>query len=439
MERRQAAVPPGPFHVTPFFVAKAEGAVVEDVDGNRLLDFTSGIGVTNVGHAPAAVVDAIADQSGRFLHSSFNVAPYEGYVAVAERLNALVPSPGPNKTFLANSGSEAVENAIKFARAYTKRQAIVCFDHAYHGRTYMAMALTSKTRPYKYGFAPFNPEVYRAPFPDLYQVPGGPPTHCGGRLPCADGQRRCVCGEALHAFRELVEAQIGEDQVAAVIIEPQTGEGGFQPVPAPFLRALQDYCRQHGIVFILDEIQTGFGRTGTMVAAEHSGVEPDLTILAKGLAAGMPLSAVTGRADILDATPVGGAGGTYSGNPVACAAALAVLDEFAEGRILPHARRLGEILGERLQAFRERFSCVGDVRGLGPMKAMEIVADPNTRQPDKATTGRILQEVHRHGLLLMGAGTHGNVIRFLFPLVTTEAQLHEGLDLVEAALRSVTD
>lgn len=432
---RAAQVSTGPFHITPVVAAHAEGSVITDVDGNRLLDFAAGIGVVNLGHAEPSVVAAIRDQLDRFVHTSFNCVAYEGYVRVAERLNARMPGPGPHKTFLANSGSEAVENAIKFARAFTGRQAVIAFTNAYHGRTYMALALTAKAHPYKSGFAPFPAEVYRAAFPDFYRWPGVGDTapNCPGHTaPC--GLDRCLCREAFEAFKETATVAIGEKNVAAVIIEPVTGEGGFIPAPAPFLAMLRAWCDEHGVVLIFDEIQTGFGRTGTLFACEQAGVAPDLLCLAKGLANGVPLSAVTGRAAILDSVGTGGVGGTYSGNPLACAAALAVMDRFDDPDVLAHARRLGDELRGRLERWADRFPRIGQVRGLGPMRALELVKDRHSKEPDKPAAQTLLKHAYEHGVILLSCGTHGNAIRFLPPLTTTIEQLHEGLDVVEAGL-----
>jgi 4-aminobutyrate aminotransferase/(S)-3-amino-2-methylpropionate transaminase len=421
MEARRAHVARGPFHSTPVFVARASGAVVEDVDGNRLLDFASGIAVTNLGHAPEDVVRAIQGQAERFLHTSFNVVPYEGYVALAERLNRLVPGRGPKKTFLANSGAEAVENAVKIARAHTRRQGVVCFDHAFHGRTFMAMSLTSKA-VYRQGFAPYCGEVYRAPFPYAYRSPE----------PDAGAW-------AFGAFRDLVLNHMGKDNLAAVILEPVLGEGGFVDAPAGFVRDLASFCADHGAVFIADEIQTGFGRTGTLFACEQFGVEPDLVTLAKGLGSGLPISAVTGRAEIMDAPIEGAIGGTYGGNPVACAAALAVLDRFeADGfALVARAKRLGERIGERLMGWKERYPRVGDVRGLGPMRGIELVKDRATKEPDKAAAGALARYCIERGLVILTAGTYGNVIRLLVPLTIEEDELEEGLGVIEAGLGEI--
>jgi len=431
---RAKHVAPGPFHTTPIVAASASGATITDVDGNTFLDFACGIGVTNLGHSEPSVVAAAKSQADKFFHTSINVVAYEGYVEVAKRLNECAPGNFPKKTFLANSGAEAVENAIKFARAHTKRQAVICFEHAFHGRTYMAMALTGKANPYKSGFGPFPSEIYRAPFPDFYRWPGvegGMPV-CPGTLPCS--LSRCLCREAFARFEEIAHADIGETNVAAVIIEPVTGEGGFIPAPAPFLQMLRDWCDKNGVVLIFDEIQTGFGRTGTLFACEQTGVSPDLLVLAKGLANGLPLSAVVGKAEIIDAVGVGGVGGTYSGNPVACAAALAVLDKFAQTKTLAHARHLGKILQDRLEAWAVKFPCIGETRGLGPMRAIELVKDRKSKEPDKPAAAALVKHNYEHGVITLACGTHGNVLRFLIPLVATEEQLNEGLDVIEEGL-----
>ena len=443
---RERHVSRGPFHITPVVAASAEGSVITDVDGNRLLDFAAGIGVTNLGHGEPAVVAAIREQLERFVHTSINVVAYEGYVRLAERLNALMPGPGPHKTYLANSGAEAVENAVKFARAFTGRQAVISFTHGYHGRTYMALALTAKAHPYKVGFAPFPAEVYRAEYPDFYRWPGvaagQPPTGsevCPGDGPVATpcGLGRCLCHEAFTAFAEMARVQIGEQHVAAVVIEPVTGEGGFIPAPPPFLALLRRWCDEHGVVLIFDEVQTGFGRTGTLFACDQLGVAPDLLVLAKGLGNGMPISAVVGRSAILDSVVIGGVGGTYCGNPLACAAALAVLDRFADPAVLAHARQLGERLRGRLEAWYGRFPRIGNVRGLGPMRALELVADRHTRAPDKPAAVALVKYCYEHGVIVIPCGTNGNAVRFLLPFSTTLEQLDEGLDVMEAGLVSL--
>ena len=436
---RQQQVAPGPFHTTPIVAAHAEGEVITDVDGNRFLDFASGIGVTNLGHRDPAVMAAIAKQAEQFVHTSINVVAYEGYIRLAERLNGMLPEAGPCKTFLANSGAEAVENAVKFARAATGRQAVIAFEHGYHGRTYMAMALTAKAHPYKSGFAPFPAEVYRAAYPDFYRWPGvgGDPGACPGECDGACPLTRCLCREAFDAFAEMARAQIGESNVAAVIIEPVAGEGGFIPAPAPFLRMLREWCDQHGVVLIFDEVQTGFGRTGSLLACQQLGVTPDLVVMAKGLANGLPLSAVTGRAAVIDAVGLGGVGGTYCGNPLACAAALAVLDRFDDPAVLEHARELGKRLRLRLEAFAQQFPRIGQTRGLGPMRAIELVSDRDSKTPDKAAAQGVVRYAYEHGVILMACGTHGNVLRFLVPLTLTYEQLDEGLAVIEDGLRQL--
>ena len=421
MEQRRAAVARGPFHGTPIFVAKAHGAVIEDVDGNHLLDFASGIAVTNLGHTPDDVVRAVQAQAERFLHTSFNVVPYEGYVALCERLNRVTPGSFAKKAFLANSGAEAVENAVKIARAHTQRQGVVVFDHAFHGRTYLAMTMTSKVG-YRQGFAPFCPEVYRTPFPYVYRSPE----------PDASAW-------AMRELRELVLHHVGANNVAAVVIELVLGEGGFVDAPVPFVRELAGFCKEHGIVLIVDEIQTGFGRTGALFATEHYGIEPDIFTLAKGLGSGLPISAVVGRAEIMDAPIEGAIGGTFGGNPIACAAALAVLDRFEAdgGAVLGRIRAVGERIGARLSAWKERFAVVGDVRGIGPMRAIELVRDRQTRAPDKASAQALAKYCYQHGVVVLGAGTYGNVIRLAPPLILEDDELDEGLAVLEAGLAEI--
>jgi len=423
MKTRENHVARGPFHTVPIFLSKALGSVLTDVDGNQLLDFAAGIGVTNTGHSPEPVVAAICEQAGRFLHAGFNVTPYDGYVRLARKLNELTPGDFPKKTFLANSGAEAVENAIKIARVATGRKAIVCFDHAFHGRTYMAMTLTAKATPYKRGFEPFNPDVYRVPFPYTYRWPN----------PSSEAS---VSGECFQQFKELLTSQLHPEQVAAVIVEPVLGEGGFVPLTKVFAQKLEEFCKQHGILIIADEIQTGFGRTGNFFASDHLGWAPDLITMAKGLGSGMPISAVTGRAEIMDAPAVGGIGGTYCGNPLACEAALAGIKMLEENGILSKAKILGECLASRLQQFYDRYELVGDVRGLGPMRAMELVKDRATREPNGQAAKDVIKFCYERGLILMTAGTYGNVVRFLMPLVTELDQLNEGLDIVEEALKT---
>lgn len=425
MARRVRYVARGPFHSTPVFMARAEGAVIEDVDGNRFLDFAAGIGVVNVGHAPASVVKAVQDAAARGLHAGFNVTPYEGYVELARRLCDATPGVHPKKALLVNSGAEAVENAVKIARAFTGRQAVLCFDHAFHGRTYMAMSLTSKVKPYKTGFGPFNAEVYRVPFPYAYRWPGA-----------SDPER--VAAECFARLEDVVASQIGAANIAAVIIEPVLGEGGFVPAPKAFMRKLREYCTAHGIVLVADEIQSGFGRTGTLFACEQFDIVPDLMTLAKGLGAGLPIAAVVGRDDIMDAPIEGGVGGTYGGNPVACAAALAVMDLFKDGSLLAHARELGATLESTLSGWRERFPTIGDARGLGPMRGIEFVRDRATKEPFREAAAQLARHCYEHGVIVLTAGTYGNVLRLLPPLVITADELKEGLGVMEAGLSKIT-
>lgn len=431
MERRRASVARGPFHITPIFAARAHGALIEDVDGNRLIDFAAGIGVVNAGHTAEPVVKAIQAQAAELVHGSFNVTPYESYIRLCEKLNRATPGSFAKKTFLANSGAEAVENAVKIARARTKRPAVICFEHGFHGRTYMAMTLTAKEKPYKVDFGPFNPEIYRAPYPYCYRWPG-----------TSDPAK--VSRECFAQFEDVI-AKAGASNVAAVIIEPVAGEGGFIPVPKEFLAHLRAFCDKNGTVLIADEIQTGFGRTGTLFASEQLGLVPDLITMAKGLGAGMPISAVTGRAEIMDAPVEGGIGGTYGGNPVACAAALAVFEMFENGDLLLRARRLGETLAERTRQWAEKFSRIGDARGIGPMQAIEFVKpsaglrpdDRTSKEPDADSAKALIRFCCERGVVVMTSGSYGNVVRFLMPLVIEPAQLEEGLAVVEAGLKEL--
>ncbi|MCL2780620.1 MAG: 4-aminobutyrate--2-oxoglutarate transaminase [Actinomycetia bacterium] len=398
----------------PVFAAAAGGGVLVDVDGNSFIDFGCGIAVTTVGNAAPAVVAAVQAQAASFTHTSFATTPYPGYIEVAERLAALTPGDFPKRSLLINSGAEAVENAVKIARRYTGRQAIVVFDHAFHGRTNLTMGMTAKSMPYKSGFGPFAPEIYRAPM----------------SYPYRDG----LDGPAAAARTiSQIEAQVGGANVAAIVIEPIQGEGGFV-VPAPgFLPALAAWCRDNGAVFVADEIQSGIARTGDMFACEHEGVVPDLVTVAKGLAGGLPLSGVTGRAEIMDAIHPGGLGGTYGGNPIACAAALAALDTIEREGLLERARQIGAILSERLTALRAADPRVGDVRGRGAMQAIELVK-PGGIAPDPATTLAVADKARHEGLIVLNCGTYGNVLRLLPPLSISDALLHEGLDVLAGAL-----
>jgi 4-aminobutyrate aminotransferase/(S)-3-amino-2-methylpropionate transaminase len=426
LARRARAVPRGVPSVTPIAIVHAEGAVLTDADGNHFIDFAGGIGVVNTGHRHAGVVAAVRDQLDRYAHVCFPVSTYEPYVELAERLNRLTPGAGEKRTFFVNSGAEAVENAVKVARAFTGRQAVVCFEHGFHGRTNLAMALTSKVTPYKKGFGPFAPEVYRIPFPYCYRCDS---TDRGGPGAC--------CMASREYLDRLFAATVDPGSVAAIIIELELGEGGFVPAPVEFVRTLAEFAREHGILFIADEIQTGFGRTGRLFACEHYGLEPDLITTAKSLAGGLPLAAVTGRADAMEAAQVGGLGGTYGGNPLACAAALAVLDAMEAERIPERARQAGDRIRARFCEWAARYECIGDVRGLGAMIGLELVTDRASRTPDKATTAALLAAALQRGVVLLSAGTYGNVVRVLAPLTASDALLDEGLDAMAAALESV--
>jgi 4-aminobutyrate aminotransferase/(S)-3-amino-2-methylpropionate transaminase len=435
LARRAQAVPRGVPAVTPIAVVHAEGAVITDADGNRLIDFGGGIGVVNTGHRHPSVVDAVRNQLDHFAHVCFPVSTYEPYVELAERLNRLTPGDHPKRTFLLNSGAEAVENAIKVARHFTGRQAVVCFEHGFHGRTNLAMALTSKVMPYKKGFGPFAPEVYRIPFPYCYR--------CGaaGRVPSgrvASGADQQCCMASRERLEQMFASIVDPDSVAAIIMELELGEGGFVPAPREYVEELAKFARDHGILFIADEIQTGFGRTGKLFACEHYGLVPDLITMAKSLGGGLPLAAVTGRADVLEAPQVGGLGGTYGGNPLACAAALAVLDVMEAERIPARAARIGEQVRARFCQWAARHACIGDVRGLGAMIGMELVVDRTTKEPDKALTGRLIAAALTRGVILLSAGTYGNIVRILAPLTTPEAVVEEGLDAMEQALEAVS-
>jgi 4-aminobutyrate aminotransferase / (S)-3-amino-2-methylpropionate transaminase / 5-aminovalerate transaminase len=401
----------------PVFIAEGHGALLTDVDGNTFVDFSGGIGCLAVGHAHPRVVAATQEQAARFFHTDFTIVPYEVYVEYAERLIALTPFAGPAKAAFFNAGAEAVENAIKFARGYTKRQAVIAFEGAFHGRTLMALSLTSKTHPYKAGFGPFAPEVYRVPFPDEY--------------------RGITAADALAALERALSTQIAAESVAAIIVEPEQGEGGFHRAPQEFMTGLRAICDREGILLIVDEVQTGFGRTGRMFAIEHYGVEPDLMTLAKSIAAGLPLSAVVGKAEIMDSLPDNSVGGTFVGNPVALAAAVAVLDVFEDEGLVERAQQIGETMRARMLAWHERFAAIGDVRGLGAMLAIEYVVDRATKEPAPAIAARVAEEALARGLLLLKAGIHSNCNRVLCPLVITDAELEEALGVWEDALEAV--
>jgi 4-aminobutyrate aminotransferase/(S)-3-amino-2-methylpropionate transaminase len=422
MARREAAVPRAPYNTTPIFAASAEGATIEDVDGNRYLDFAGGIGCLNVGHRAPLVTAAIQEQLAKHLHLCFAVTPYEGYIAVAEKLNTLTPGKFPKKTILLNTGAEAVENAVKIARAYTKRPAIICFEDAFHGRTMMAMSLTSKTHPYKAGFEPFASDVYRIPFAYPYRSDPG-----------------ATAETFAHHLENALKRSVAAESVAAVIAEPVLGEGGFVIPPRDYFKAIHAICRKHGILFIADEVQSGFARTGKWFASEHFGIEPDLITMAKSLGGGMPLSAVTGRAEIMDAPGVGGLGGTYCGHPLSCVAALAAIETIEKDGLLARSVAIGKHFEARAREWQKKWPLVGEVRGLGGMCAMELVRNVQTREPAETETKQIAEYCYKHGLILITAGTFNNVVRILVPLVVTDEQLDEGLNVIEAALSSVAE
>jgi 4-aminobutyrate aminotransferase / (S)-3-amino-2-methylpropionate transaminase / 5-aminovalerate transaminase len=421
LARRQRSVARGLSHVLPVFVTAAGGGVLIDADGNSLIDFGSGIAVTSVGNSADLVVTRVTEQVNQFTHTCFMVVPYEGYVQVCEELNRITPGKHDKRSALFNSGAEAVENAVKIARHATGRQAVVVFDHAYHGRTNLTMAMTAKNMPYKDGFGPFAGEVYRAPMAYPFRWPGGP--------------SRCAA-EALDVVTGLIHAQVGENRVAAVVIEPVQGEGGFIVPPDGFLPGLAEYCRSHGIVLVADEIQSGFCRTGDWFACDHEGVVPDLITTAKAMAGGLPLAAVTGRAGIMDSVHAGGLGGTYGGNPVACAAALGAIETMTKEDLPTAARRIGEVMLPRLRALAQRHPVIGDVRGRGAMIAVELVR-PGTLEPDAAATAAVTKACHAAGLIVLTCGTYGNVLRFLPPLVIGADLLDEGLSILEQAFAAL--
>ena len=400
----------------PVVIDHGEGATLTDVDGNTFIDFTGGVGCLNVGHANPRVVDAVQEQAARYFHTDFTIVPYEPYVTLAERLLALSPFRGPAKAAFFNAGTEAVENAIKFARAYTNRPAVIAFEGGFHGRTLLSLSLTSKTHPYKAGFGPFAPEIYRVPFAQEYRGPSAT--------------------EAIDALERALITTVAAETVAAVVIEPVQGEGGFVVAPQEFLAGVRRICDDHGIVLVVDEVQTGYGRTGKLFAIEHYGIEPDLLVLAKSIAAGLPLSGVLGKAEIMDSVGDSGIGGTYVGNPVAQAAALAVLDVFEEDALVDRAAAIGETIRARMQSWQERWEAVGDVRGLGAMLAIELVEDRATKEPAADVASRVVEAAAERGLLLLKSGIYANCIRVLVPLVIADAELDEALAVWEEALET---
>jgi 4-aminobutyrate aminotransferase/(S)-3-amino-2-methylpropionate transaminase len=421
LKRRTESTSAGLGMAIPVVIDRASDAILLDIDGNQIIDLGSGIGVVNVGNSAPRVVDRVIDQVQAFTHTCFTVAPYMGYIEVCEKLNALTPGTFKKKSVLLNSGAEAVENAVKIARHYTKRQAIVVFEHSYHGRTNLTMALTAKNMPYKEGFGPFAPEIYRVPMPYAFHWMGNQAT---------------ITEDAIEMVTSKIEKEIGAHNVAAIIIEPIQGEGGFIVPPMGFLPALSKYSTDKGIVFIADEVQTGFARTGNMFAVEHENVVPDMIVTAKGIAGGLPLAAVTGRAEIMDSVHVSGLGGTYGGNPIACAAALGVFETMEAEKLVERANHVGKILGDALRQMQSKYSVIGEVRGRGAMQAIELVK-PGTKDPNPDAMNAIVKYCQSNGVLVLTAGTYGNVVRFLPPIVITDELLKDALGVLEEALASL--
>jgi 4-aminobutyrate aminotransferase / (S)-3-amino-2-methylpropionate transaminase / 5-aminovalerate transaminase len=421
LKRRTESTSAGLGMAIPVVIERASDAILLDIDGNQIIDLGSGIGVTNVGNAAPRVVDRVIEQVQAFTHTCFTVAPYMGYIEVCEKLNALTPGTFKKKSILVNSGAEAVENAVKIARHYTKRQAIVVFEHSYHGRTNLTMALTAKNMPYKEGFGPFAPEIYRVPMPYAFHWVGDQAT---------------ITQDAIEMVTGKIEKEIGAHNVAAILIEPIQGEGGFVVPPLGFLPALSKYATDKGIVFIADEVQTGFARTGNMFAVEHESVVPDMIVTAKGIAGGLPLAAVTGRAEIMDSVHVAGLGGTYGGNPIACAAALGVFETMESEKLVERANHIGKILGDALRQMQSKYAVIGEVRGRGAMQAIELVK-PGTKDPNPDAMNAIVKYCQSKGVLVLTAGTYGNVVRFLPPIVITDELLRDALGVLEEALASL--
>lgn len=424
-ERREKVVAKGVSNTAPFFVQQASNATITDVEGNELIDFTSGIGVVNVGHAHPKVAAAVSDQVKKLVHSCFHIAMYEQYVELAEKLTQATPGDFSKKCVLLNSGAEAVENAIKIARHATGRSGVIAFENGFHGRTLLTMSLTSKVKPYKFGFGPFAPEIYRMIYPYCYRCPMGL-TYPSCSVACAD------------KLRDFFINQVAAENVACLIVEPIAGEGGFLTPPPEYFPKLQEICKEHGIIFIADEVQAGFGRTGKMFAMEHWGVEPDIVTMAKGMGGGMPISAVVGKSEIMDHPQVGGLGGTYGGNPVCCASALAVMDIFKEEKVLDQAQAAGERLRETFAGWQERFEIVGDARGLGAMRAIELVQDKASKTPAPELAKELVAYARERGLIILSCGNYGNVIRVLAPLTIDDASLNKGLEIMEQGLEAIS-
>ena len=421
LKRRTEATSGGLGMAIPVVIERASDAILLDIDGNQIIDLGSGIGVTNVGNAAQRVVDRVIEQVQAFTHTCFTVAPYMNYIEVCEKLNAMTPGSHKKKSLLVNSGAEAVENAVKIARHYTKRAAIVVFEHSYHGRTNLTMALTAKNMPYKEGFGPFAPEVYRVPMPYSFHWVGDQAT---------------ISQDAIDMVTHKIDKEIGAHNVAAILIEPIQGEGGFIVPPKGFLPALAKYSKDNGIVFIADEVQTGFARTGHMFAVEEEGVVPDMVVTAKGIAGGLPLAAVTGRAEVMDSVHASGLGGTYGGNPIACAAALGAMETMEEENLVARARHIGEILGSSLRELAKKYPVIGEVRGRGAMQAIELV-EPGTKNPNTAAMNAVVKYCQSQGVLVLTAGTYSNVVRFLPPLVITDELLKDALSVLDDAFASL--
>lgn len=424
LERRKNIVPNAVSYGIPTFAQEATGAKITDVDGNTFIDFAGAIGTINVGHSHPKVKEALHDQVDKFIHTGFNVMMYEPYIALAEKLANLAPGNHNKKVLLQNSGAEAVENAVKIARKYSGRQAIVTFANAFHGRTLMTMSMTSKVKPYKFGFGPFAPEVYKAPFPYNYRRP-------------TNMSEEDYSDFMIELFKDFLLKEVAPETIAAIVMEPVQGEGGFIVPDSAFVKTVKSLCEEHGILFIADEIQTGFSRTGKYFASEHFDIVPDLITVSKSLGAGTPISGVIGRQDVMDAAGAGELGGTYSGSPLGCRAALAVLDIIEEENLNERANVIGKRVKEKFNNLAKELNCIGDVRGLGAMVAVEIVSDGDKKTPAKGLASQMISTAQQQGLLVLGAGVYGNVVRFLMPLVISDEELEEGLTIIENAVRSV--
>ncbi|OGP96727.1 MAG: 4-aminobutyrate transaminase [Deltaproteobacteria bacterium RBG_16_47_11] len=426
LEKREKNVPKGVYHTTPLFVAKAKGAVLEDVEGKRYIDFTGGIGVENIGHCAEEVVSAIKDQADKYIHTSFHTLMYEPYVELAYKLNSITPGSFAKKTMFGNSGAEAIENAVKIARYYARRSGMIAFEGGYHGRTFLTMSLTGRVRPFKAGFGPFAADVYRLPFAYCYR--------CSYGLTYPSCDLRCA-----YALKDFFQTHVAPETVSCIVFEPVLGEGGFVVPPKDFFKVVKQICSEYGILLICDEIQTGFGRTGKMFAIEHFGVEPDIIATSKSLAAGLPLSGITGKAEIMDSVHDGGLGGTYSGNPIACRAGLAVLSIFEKQDILGRANHIGKKVMTKFKELQEKNSIIGDVRGIGGMVGMELVLDRKTKEPAPQKAKLFTQKCYEKGLITILAGIYSNVIRTLMPFVITDEQLEQGLKIIGEVIGEINE